>query len=700
MRLSVVIVNYNVRYYLEQCLRSVFAAGEGMEMEVWVVDNNSTDGSVEMIRELFPGVRLVVNGENVGFARANNQALREIMAESNARGTGGGHVLLLNPDTLVQRDTLSTCLEFFASHEDCGALSVKMIDGEGRYLKESKRGFPSPATSFYKISGLIRVFPRSRRFGAYYMGHLDENATSEVEVLPGAFMMVRLAALRDVGLLDESYFMYGEDIDFSWRIHLAGYKNYYVPQTRILHYKGESTRKASMNYVYTFYNAMAIFARKYFAGRGARMYNLLIQLAIWLRASVDFAARGLQRLALPLLDFVLSLGGFVAIKGLWAAHKAVAVSYYPEVYTWVILPLYAVVLLLGAWLAGGYDRPLRLGRLLRGMGVGALALLVFYSLLGEELRFSRAIVLLGSLWSMVACAGLRAVLSLMGIRGFELGRTRRRRYMAIGSENEVERLEGLFDTMGIEHGGRLVRLDPQDEAVEKGWPKADEVVFCSRDVPVSRILDLTQRHADSGVAFRILPEGMNVLIGSNYTGSAEQLYDVNEGDISSITNRRSKRLLDMVASLLLLVLSPILFWVQQRRWRYFADCVSVLMGRKSWVGYSRNGESDGKRDGKLREVKGKLKGVKGQYNLEGVDESDGNDGNDGNDGSNARTRSSGASANMEGELLPALRRGVLRTRDRLPRVKNPDCGRLDRDYAEHYSIWSDVAIILININRL
>ena len=275
MLLSIVIVNYNVKYFLEQCLSSVYNSTGDFELEVFVVDNASVDDSVEMVREKFPQVKVIANEDNVGFARANNQALKEAK---------GDYLLLLNPDTLVEPNTFEQCINFMQAHPDCGGLGVKMINGEGKFLKESKRGFPTPATSFYKISGLIRLFPHNKKIAAYYMGHLPEDETNEIEILPGAYIMLSRVAFEKVGYLDEDYFMYGEDIDFSWRIRLAGFKNYYLPSARIIHYKGESTKKGSMNYVYTFYNAMAIFARKYFSGKNARIYNITLQLAIWLRA--------------------------------------------------------------------------------------------------------------------------------------------------------------------------------------------------------------------------------------------------------------------------------------------------------------------------------------------------------------------------------------------------------------------------------
>ena len=385
MKLSVVIVSYNVKYFLDQCLESVFNSSlesvetgdDRLELEVFVVDNASVDGSVEMVRERYKQVHLIANEENTGFAAANNQALRLCT---------GDWVLLLNPDTIVERDTFRSCTAFFASHPDCGGLTVKMINGEGKYLKESKRGFPTPAASFYKMSGLIHLFPHSRRFAAYYMGHLDENETNEIEILCGAFFMLRRAVYDQIGGLDESYFMYGEDIDFSWRIKLAGYQNYYMPSARIIHYKGESTKHSSMNYVYTFYNAMSIFVKHYFSGSNARLFNLLLHIAIWLRAGVAWIKRVIQAVALPVADFAVAFVGFIGIKWLWSSYWAENVNYYPPEYTWVIIPCYILLLMLGSWLYGGYEKPVKLMRIAKGMAVGCVLLLVRASALHDHGR--------------------------------------------------------------------------------------------------------------------------------------------------------------------------------------------------------------------------------------------------------------------------------------------------------------------------
>ena len=269
MQLSVVIVNYNVKHFLEQCLCSVRKSAEGMETEIIVVDNNSTDNSISYLRDRFNDVKFIVNSENLGFAKACNQGL--------LRSTGN-YVLFLNPDCIVPEDCFRQCISFLCSHPDAGALGVKMLDGKGRFLKESKRSFPSPLTSLYKLFGLARLFPRSPVFSKYHLGHLNENNDHSVDVLAGAFMMLKREVLEKTGGFDEAFFMYGEDVDLSYRIQQAGFRNYYFAGTPIIHFKGESTRKGSMNYVRMFYNAMSIFVTKHYGGRRAGIFNFLIHL--------------------------------------------------------------------------------------------------------------------------------------------------------------------------------------------------------------------------------------------------------------------------------------------------------------------------------------------------------------------------------------------------------------------------------------
>ena len=270
MILSVIIVNFNVKQLLKECLHSINIASQDIEIEVWVVDNNSSDGSVKMLQADFPEVKLITNKNNSGFSVANNQALKQAKGE---------HVLLLNPDTLVQKDTLKKCLEFMNNTPNCGALGVYMHDNCGNFLLESKRGLPTPWVSFCKIIGLSKLFPHSSRYNRYHLGYLKNDENHIVDVLSGAFMWMRKSVVEKVGLLDEKFFMYGEDIDLSYRIQKSGFENWYLGTIKILHYKGESTDKQSYAYIQRFYGAMRIFAKKHFS-KSYHVYTVIIQVLI------------------------------------------------------------------------------------------------------------------------------------------------------------------------------------------------------------------------------------------------------------------------------------------------------------------------------------------------------------------------------------------------------------------------------------
>ncbi len=250
MELSVIIVSYNVRDYLRQALKSVVEAGQEISYEIIVVDNHSSDGSAEMAEKEFPSARIIASGANEGFSAACNRGIN---------GSSGEYVLILNPDTFVYPDALTKALLFMSSHPEAGAAGARMSDGNGRFLPESKRGFPSPMTSLFKFSGMGRLFPRSALFNGYYLGSMPAEDVCRADILTGAFMMIRREALVKAGLFDTRYFLYGEDIDMSWRIRKAGYYNYYLPDVQIIHYKGKSAltnREVSLKH---FYKAMKIF---------------------------------------------------------------------------------------------------------------------------------------------------------------------------------------------------------------------------------------------------------------------------------------------------------------------------------------------------------------------------------------------------------------------------------------------------------
>ena len=278
MKLSVVIVNYNVKHYLGQCLDSLQRAVEGVEAEICVIDNHSKDGSVDYLRRRGDGVQVVASNHNNGFAKANNIGIRQ---------TSGEYVLLLNPDTIVGEGVIKACIDFMDAHPAAGGLGVEMLKCDGGRALESRRGLPTPMTSFYKMCGLCAMFPKSRRFGRYYMCDMSWSEPGRIEVVSGAFFFARRSALDKVGLLDEDFFMYGEDIDLSYRLLKGGFDNWYFP-AKILHYKGESTHKSSFRYVHVFYEAMLIFFRKHYGHLGFWL-SIPIKAAIYVKATLALA---------------------------------------------------------------------------------------------------------------------------------------------------------------------------------------------------------------------------------------------------------------------------------------------------------------------------------------------------------------------------------------------------------------------------
>jgi len=285
MILSVIIVNYRVKHFLELCLHSVQKALRGIEAEVIVVDNDSGDDSVAFLHPLFPAVTFIANTANVGFARANNQALAQ------ARGE---YILFLNPDTILPEDLAGRCLSFLQSTPGIGGLCPRMIDGSGRFLKESRRGFPSPWVAACKLFGLTSLFPHSRLFATYYLGHLPASQSHPSPILSGACLWISRAALTRVGSFDNDYFMYAEDIDLSYRLEQAGYVNYYFAGATIVHFKGESTQK-DIRHLRQFYKAMSQFRRKHFNSGLSRLFSSGLEAAIWLRAGMGAIGRVARR---------------------------------------------------------------------------------------------------------------------------------------------------------------------------------------------------------------------------------------------------------------------------------------------------------------------------------------------------------------------------------------------------------------------
>ena len=607
VKLSVVVVSYNVCYFLEQTLLSVQRAAEKLAapVEVFVVDNNSADNSVAMVRARFPEVTLIANPDNPGFSRANNQALR--------RATGQ-YQLLLNPDTVVEEDTFRACCAFLDAHPGGGGLGVQMLDGQGCFLPESKRGLPTPAVALYKMLGLSRLMPTSRTFGRYHLGFLDKDQTHEIDVLSGAFMLLRKAALDQVGLLDEDYFMYGEDIDLSYRLTLGGWKNYYFSGARIIHYKGESTKRTSVSYVFVFYRAMVIFARKHFAPGQAGLLSLLINGAIWLRAGAAVFGRLVQRAAPVLFDAGLIYGGIFLLKDYWEKTKKYVPGPYPPQYMRVVVPVYIVVWLATAYLSGGYDRPVKVVRLARGIFVGTVLISAVSNFL-DAWRFSKALIILGGAWALVALIGRQLATHFIKYKNLRLGERRQKNIAIVGSAAESRRVRQLLEAAAVP--ARIIGYVRAGSDAELSVPSTanslvssfshspfealgelrqlpdlvrlyvlDELIFCGRDLPVSQIIGLMLAlPASPPVAYKILPEASAYIIGSSRKDAPGDYYAL---DIPLNLNQpgpaRTKRLLDALSAAMLLLLAPAIIWFQKDKQNFVRNAANVALGRATWVG--------------------------------------------------------------------------------------------------------------------
>lgn len=593
--LSVIIVNYNVEYFLEQCLLSVEKASKNIDAEIFVVDNNSVDGSVNLVKEKFPFVKLIENKKNTGFSFANNQAIKE---------SNGKYVLLLNPDTLVEEDTFEKIITFMNTHQDAGGLGVMMVDGKGIFLPESKRGLPTPMVAFYKIFGLSALFPKSKIFGRYHVGYLDKNKTHEIEILSGAFMLLRKKVLDEIGLLDETFFMYGEDIDLSYRITKAGYKNYYFPETKIIHYKGESTKKSSVNYVFIFYRAMIIFAEKHFSQKNAKTFSTLINLAIYLRAALAIFYRFISTIILPLIDTVLIYTGIFFLSHWWEGSvKNSSDGFFPEVFFQFAIPGYILIWLSSVWFWGGYDKPISILKILKGFLIGTVFILVIYALLPENYRFSRGLILLGSLMASLIVVGIRYILNLIGINDYKLESKTSKKIVVIGNFEEADRVKNIIVKSNSNQTSFYFLSPDNKKEKEKNYIgnisqlkeiievfKVNEVIFCAKDLSSSQIISNMLWVDNQKIEYKIAPPESLFIIGSNSINSQGELYVVEINSIGKESSRRNKRVLDILISIILTVFLPISL-LSKRRIQILLNILPVFFGSKTWVSYAGTKEN-------------------------------------------------------------------------------------------------------------
>ncbi len=582
LQLSVIIVSYNVKYFLRQCLQSVERALEGLAGEVWVVDNASVDGSVEMVKQEFPRVRLIVNDTNLGFAKANNQAIRQ------ARGE---YVLLLNPDTIVQEDTFHKVLAFFKEHPEAGAVGVKIIDGNGQFAHDSRRNFPSGWNIFTKITGLYRLWPKSKLFGGYHLTYLPEDQITPVPVLLGAFLCVPKKVLDEVGLLDERFFMYAEDIDLCYRIVQAGYTNYYLPTTQIIHFKGESTKLHSLSYVLAFYKASLQFIQKHYMGWKRWPAALLYQMAIVVAATLSAGKRLFQRVALPLTEWAALWGLSYGLTTAWAAHTG---KTFPNLYYQVILPLYALWLVVAHLIFLNYAPPYRIRKVV-GAAITGFLLIALTGYFMPPINYSRFIAAALSFGAVPLGLMLRALHNWLRQGRLHLTGEISQRVLIVAAPQHFQRLYKLLfqdirypaEFLGFvsptTHPQALGTLAQLPSIIEH--TSAEELVFCNASLSSQEIITLMTRYFYKRLSFKIVPPYADYLIGpqsilvSRY--SLRLYLRLHQPEVLF-----QKKLFDMVAATLLLLSYPLTFWIYHKPLAALKSLFGVLAGRYHFVSYS------------------------------------------------------------------------------------------------------------------
>lgn len=570
---TVVVVSYNAKAWLDQTLKAALRSLEGLNGELWVVDNASPDGSAEWVQTHFPTVRCVANDHNPGFGTANNQVLHHLTTDT---------ALVLNPDTLLTPENLRTALKWMQSDPTIGSLGCRMIDGSGSFLPESKRGLPTPVVALAKLTGLHRLFPRHSVLGRYYWNFLRPNENGPVEIHCGAYMLVRKEAVEATGGFDESFFMYGEDIDWSYRMLQAGYTNVYLGSEPMVHFKGESTKKGSLNYVRVFYEAMVVFAKKHFAPQAAVGFEALIGAGVFARAALSVAKRVAHRWSWPLLDAATTWLALAGWTRYWEQnHRYIQGGSYPDSFWYFFAPALVLVSIATRAAVDGYRRPSRITPLATGLFLGLGVALAGYALLPEDLRFSRALVVLGTASSALLALFFRTVASLLGWGGINWIQLQQRRIVHVRNLSPAER---NTDPLKIAYGPipqaqwTVGMNELPDSLAALG---ITEIQFYPDELDLTQVVRFMAEHPNKSYRFAypdrgwVLASDSKDLQGVQTDESAMGLLDP--------ANRRRKRQFDGAVALILLPLWPLL-WLHPNTRPAARGWLGVVWGRKSWVG--------------------------------------------------------------------------------------------------------------------
>ncbi len=588
MKLSVIIVSYNVRHFLENALNSINRAMKNIEGEIFVVDNHSDDDSPEMIREKFPDIHLIVNEKNLGFAAANNAALRRAKGE---------FIVLINPDTVVQEDTFTSLINFLSKNETVGLVGCKILNPDGTLQLACRRSFPTPWIAFTKVFGLSSLFPKSKIFGKYNLTYLDPDKSYEVDAVSGSFIFLRKRVYDQVGNLDDNFFMYGEDLDWCFRIQKAGWKIFYYPETQIIHYKGESTRRSNIDELKTFYDAMHVFVRKHLSH--SLLISSILRLGIVFRAWTASLGKFFKFMALPFFDWLLVL-------------LSIALGFYMRFHDIVKIPEYAVIPIIlvpgliitsTIYLFDGYHKykhsiPRTVISVIIGFTI--ISSLTFFF---KEFAFSRIVVgystiaaiFLLSFWKILLRIITRSkILSQSGTFG--------RRTLIVGIDETTQQIIAKLSTnpnndyhivgyidkthkqigeivSGIEILGSL---DYIHKVIDE--KKITDVIFSTETLSFKEILSVISSYPNIQVNYRMVPKSLEVIIGKTHIDHLDgiPLIDI-EYKLNKTFNRVTKRVFDVLGAIILLIL----FFPLNRAFKekfHYNLLPNVLSGKLSLVG--------------------------------------------------------------------------------------------------------------------
>ena len=597
MDLSIIIVNYNVKEFLQNLLHSIDKASLNISHEIIIVDNASDDGSVELISEKFPSVKLIANTENLGFGKANNQAL-EIAS--------GKYLLLINPDTIVSEDTLDKMIRFFEDNSEAGLAGCKILNPDGSLQLACRRSFPGPWTSFCKVTGLSTLFPKSKLFARYNLTYLDEDKTYEVDAISGSFMMMRKETYDKVGGFDEEFFMYGEDLDLCYRIQQAGFKVFYSHTTQIIHYKGESTKRSRLDETKVFYDAMHLFVKKHFSS--SFLVEAILRSAIAVRKVFAFLGKSKLAIQSAFIDFLLfNLCIFFAERiylsySTWLGFET---GDYLIIYT---IP--AGIHIIIASLSGVYRKDSL--SVLRNF-IAVIISFVFLTSITfffKQFAYSRAVVLITYLLLMILTVFWRIILKLFFRVGIQTDDVSKSRTLVVGTNGHAihvaEKLKfkrtdyhSVVGLVGKYHGdiGKIINsfeVIGSTENIRKviNEHKISEVIFSSEDLNYGEMMAVVADCQNEPVEFKITGTEHDFIVGKTSVSMLDDipLIEVNY-NISSPSLKFIKRLFDITFGLsVLFFIYPFIYFIsklgkKQTDFRSFIlNVPSVVFGKRSFVG--------------------------------------------------------------------------------------------------------------------